>query len=302
MAKLRSNHQKTKTPFSGLSLRVFAMLGLIGFMFVVFMRLNGDEESDEVESFEEVEVSSEAEDFIPLGALVEEIEHRYYTLGYVEPYEQAAWVAYKLTKKSLQIPNVPRAKRFEEDKAVSTGSASYYDYRGSGYSRGHLAPAGDMAFSTLAMEESFFMSNMSPQKIPFNGGIWRELEESVRDWAYKNDELYIVTGPVLNTITKYIGKESKVGVPKLYYKVILDIKGDSKKAIGFIMKNEVSAAPIMEFAKTLDEVEDITGLDFFSNLLTEELENKLESNIDIKLWPISIKRQENRINNWNKNK
>lgn len=283
------------------------MLALVTVLFIVYWQLMGKLSSEDVvdmnDSISQYEASSfdESHDpLIPIGPKVEVVKHQHYSLGYVERYEQAAWVSYRLTKKSLQIPNVPRADRFEEDRSVSTGSAHYYDYRGSGYSRGHMAPAGDMAFDKEAMEASFLMSNMSPQKIGFNGGIWRELEETVRDWAYDNDEVYIVTGPVLNNVTKYVGDKSKVGVPDAYYKVILDNKG-AKKAIGFIMPNEVSEQPIMSYAMTVDEVERVVGIDFYANLLDDGQEGSLEASIDPGLWRVSIKRQENRINNWNKN-
>jgi len=281
------------------------MLGILGALFVMFYRIvNNAETIPEKGSIVINPSSSEsAEDsvdvLVPGGSQSEIIRHQYYTLGYDERYEQAAWVSYVLTKENLRIPNVPRADRFEADPMVSTKSADYYDYRGSGYSRGHMAPAGDMAQNEVSMEESFFMSNMSPQKIPFNGGIWRELEECVRDWAYKENTLYIVTGPILNNVTKYIGKKSKVGVPKAHYKVILDIEGSDKKGIAFIMENEKSALPIMDFAVTIDEVEKQTGLDFFSELLTDSLEEKIESEIDTRAWKVSEKRYQNRINNWN---
>jgi len=305
MAKFRSNHNSSKRPFSGLALRVFIMLGILSVLFVMFYRMVNNTESNPQEGSIIINPSSSdsslgtGDVLVPGGNQSEIIRHQYYTLGYDEQYEQAAWVSYMLTKDNLRVPNVPRADRFETDPMVSTNSADYYDYRGSGYSRGHMAPAGDMAQNEVAMEESFFMSNMSPQKIPFNGGIWRELEECVRDWAYKENTLYIVTGPILNNVTQYIGKKSKVGVPKSHYKVILDIDGGEKKGIGFIMENEKSAAPVMDFAMTIDEVENRTGLDFFSELMTDSVEEKLESEIDIRAWKVSDKRYQNRKNNWN---
>ena len=86
-----------------------------------------------------------------------------YALGYSEKYEQPLWVSYKLTKNETQSKVAKRTNRFKSDPKVTTKSASLKDYRKSGYDRGHLAPAGDMAWSKQAMNESFYLSNMSPQ-------------------------------------------------------------------------------------------------------------------------------------------
>jgi endonuclease G len=227
------------------------------------------------------------------------IHHTYYSLSYMEKHEQAEWVSYILTEASLRLPNVKRYKRYIPDYDVSTRSAFHRDYSGSGYTRGHLAPAGDMAFDSLAMKESFFMSNMSPQLRAFNNGIWKELEEQTRDWAFHNDELIIVTGPVLKGIKKTIGKQNKVSVPKYFYKVILDIVTPQQKGLAFIIPNQLSARPLQEYAVTIDSVEALTDIDFFANLLEDNLERKLESKIDLKNWNFSNKRYRLRKDKWN---
>ena len=317
MAKLRPNHTRSKRPMGGLLIRVFMMLAAMAVLFVMLYRGLEDmtaEDGESQEMYEEgggisVNTSGQSngtssaggiqDKMIPSGSAAEIVTHQYYTLGYSEKYEQAEWVSYLLTRENLKIPNVKRHDRFERDPLVSTGSAGYYDYRGSGYSRGHMAPAGDMAQNETAMRESFYMSNMSPQKIPFNGGIWRELEECVRDWTYTNGNLYVVTGPILNTVTEYIGKESKVGVPQEYYKVVLDYEGGNKKAIGFIMPNEESKRPIMDYAVSVDEVERRTGLNFFVGILDSRVEEQVESNYKTTNWKVSDKRYNTRVKNWN---
>ena len=239
---------------------------------------------------------------VPEGNKSEVIEHQYYTLGYNEKHEQPDWVTYRLTKESLKVPNVKRADRFNTDPDVSSRSAKHSDYTRSGYSRGHMVPAGDMAFSNAAMKETFYMSNMTPQITGFNGGIWRELEETVRDWAYENDELYVASGPIFSDVTQYIGKSSKVRVPSAFYKVIVDIKGKEKKGIGFIMPHEVSELPIHDYAVSIDEVERKTGLDFFDSIYdNENIETMIEEDFKSSKWPVSKKRQNNRVNNWNNN-
>lgn len=120
-----------------------------------------------------------------------------YALGYIEYHEQAAWVVYKLTRDEVQTKVSKRKNRFKEDPEIPTGSACSADYLRSGYDRGHLAPAADMAFSERTMADSFYYSNMSPQHPKFNRGIWKKLEEQVRHFAVREGEVYVVTGPVL---------------------------------------------------------------------------------------------------------
>lgn len=209
------------------------------------------------------------------------IHHSFYTLNYNEKFEQASWVAYKLT--SGMLTNAAKRKEnFRADPMVSSGSATPADYTKSGYDKGHLCPAADMSFSATAMSETFFMSNMSPQKPQFNRGIWKTLEEKIRDWALTNNELYITTGPVFLNNTSSIGK-NKVAVPQYYYKVILDYKQPDIKGIGFILKNEGSDKNISEFAVTIDSVEKLTGIDFYTALPDVE-ENIIERQANYKNW------------------
>ena len=175
-----------------------------------------------------------------------------------------------------------RTNDFREDYKVKTGSASLSDYKGSGYDRGHLAPAGDMKMSSTAMSESFFMSNMSPQHPSFNRGIWKKLEGSVRNWADDNGEIHIVTGPILNEQFSTIGYNG-VSIPNYYYKVILDYKEPGLKGIGFILLHEKSSSSLKSFAVSIDEVERRTGIDFYHSL-PDEIENQIESTIDISKW------------------
>lgn len=210
------------------------------------------------------------------------VEHQYYTLAYDEKNEQAKWIAYILTAENLNNAQFKRRDNFKSDPDVITGSASVDDYKKSGYDRGHLAPAADFTWTKDGLDESFFMSNMSPQEPGFNRGIWKVLEEQVRNWAKSNHKLYIVTGPVIDKRPKKIGK-NKVSVPAYYYKAILDIQEPELKAIGFLLKNEKSSEDVMSFAMSIDQLEEQTGLDFFP-LIPDELEEKLEANLNKGLW------------------
>ncbi|MFT7035662.1 MAG: endonuclease G [Cyclobacteriaceae bacterium] len=210
------------------------------------------------------------------------VEHQFYTLAYNEKTEQANWIAYSLSAANLKNAQFKRKDNFKSDPGVSTESASPTDYAKSGYDRGHLAPAADFTWTKEGLDESFYMSNMSPQVPGFNRGIWKNLEGQVRTWAMENHKLYIVTGPVVQKRADKIGK-NKVSVPQYYYKAILDIQEPGLKAIGFLMKNEKSSKDIMSFAMSIDELEEFTGLDFFPSV-PDELEGKLESAMDKGLW------------------
>ena len=210
------------------------------------------------------------------------VEREGYALGYVEEWEQPAWVAYRLTKDEVMSRKASRMDAFMSDPEINTQSASPEDYRGSGYDRGHIAPAGDMHWSDKTMLESFYMSNMSPQEPPFNRGIWSKLEQAVRRFAYSEESVFVVTGPIVTEDdTKTIGF-SKVRVPGFYYKVVYD-ETPPEKMIAFILPNKGSKKPLDSFVVSVDDVEEATGLDFFSTLSPEK-QAELESRSDPDAW------------------
>lgn len=240
------------------------------------------------------------ENYLPTSSTGAIVAHKYYALSYHERHEQAEWVAYVLTRERLQMPWQDRPDLFEADPKVRSGSAALSDYRGSGYDRGHLVPAADMAFNTTAITETFFLSNISPQSRDFNKGIWKELEELTRDWAIKFKKLYVVTGPVLKDGGKGTIGNNEVTIPTAFYKVLLDLSEPDQKAIAFIVPNEVSYDPLFKYAVSIDEVEKQTGINFFPNLMTRELERELEAQKNIDFWPFSKKKFDLRVNQWNK--
>ena len=215
------------------------------------------------------------------------ITHTYYSLSYSEADEQALWVSYMLTR-SRTNGNIPRTDFFSEDEDVITGSASYEDYRGSGYTRGHLLPAADARWNETAMEETFLMSNITPQKKVFNDGVWSKLEGKMRHWANVYDTIFIVTGPVLKSndggsnakAKKQIGR-NKVTVPQYFYKAIYCPQ--KQQAIGFLVPHEESEAPLQSFVVSIDQLEEITGIDFFPEL-EDTLEQRIEKIGDSRQW------------------
>ena len=209
------------------------------------------------------------------------IHHAGFALVYAEPYEQAKWVAYELTAGETRSA-YERTNHFLTDPKIATGSANDDDYSGSGYDRGHLAPAADMGWSEASMVECFYYSNMSPQLPGFNRGIWKRLEEQVRDWAVAYGSIYVVTGPVLKAGLYTIGA-NKVAIPELYYKVILDTHPGHSQAIGFLMPNASSTEGLSGYAVSVDAVEKATGIDFFYQL-PDDQETKLEGSVCTACW------------------
>jgi len=209
------------------------------------------------------------------------VSHTYYNLQYAEQHEQAYWVSYILYPDFL-VKNAIRKNRFKKDPNVTTGSASLKDYKGNGFDRGHLAPAGSMIYNQQAMDESFYMSNMSPQHPGFNRGVWKRLESQVRTWAQASDSLFVVTGPVLNNIDKTIG-ENKVSIPKQYYKVLVCFKDNDMHGIAFLLEHAASKELLETFAVPIDSIEALTKIDFNANWNTK-IESEIEKGIELTAW------------------
>ncbi len=222
-----------------------------------------------------ITTASSAQELLPASTTHQIVRHSYYTLSYSEKDEQPEWVYYELTP-ALMRGKQSRTDDYRPDSLVSTISAQLDDYRGSGYDRGHLCPAGDMKLNFTSMSETFYLSNISPQEKEFNAGIWNTLEEMVRRWALTSGRLYVVTGGVLTQNKGKIGLDG-VSIPKYFYKIIYDPKGQGKM-IAYLIPNEKSTKPLQTFAVSVDSLESITGIDFFP-ALQDSIENLLESKL-----------------------
>ena len=191
------------------------------------------------------------------------------------------WVAWELSGAKAQ-GSEPRDKSFEADPNVP-GCAQPGDYKYSGYDRGHMAPAADMKWSKTAMRESFYLTNVAPQIHSLNNGAWKRLEEKCRQWAVLDSVIYIVCGPVLTDgYTEKIGTTGVV-VPQRFFKVVIAPYADPPRGIGFIMPNGVVKGGMQQAACTIDEVEAITGLDFFA-ALPDTIENTVERQCNFNQW------------------
>lgn len=210
------------------------------------------------------------------------IRHTGYTVSYNKDTKLPNWVSYELTRAETKGKE-KRSNRFIADPLVKGAIATNADYTRSGYDKGHMAPAADMKWSPVAMNESFYFSNMCPQHPQLNRRGWKKLEDKIRDWAVADSAIIIICGPVIKKQPKTIGK-NKVVVPQQFFKVILSPFVKPMRAIGFLFNNEQSVDPLSAYVVTVDSIERLTNMDFFS-LLPDELENKIEAEANYFQWP-----------------
>lgn len=206
-------------------------------------------------------------------------------LGYIASYNHETknpnWVAWHLTKEHTDGP-FPRLKNFHEEEEVKGIRASLEDYRGSGWSRGHMCPAGDNKWNEIAMYESFSLVNVCPQNANLNSGLWNSIENDCRRWANKYGSIYIVCGPIYLRREHVIIGKGNVVVPEAFFKVVLCLNG-TPKAMGFIVRNTDGIKKNDLYYNSIDEVERITGYDFFS-ALPDDIEDTVEATADISAW------------------
>lgn len=175
-----------------------------------------------------------------------------------------------------------RTNNFWKDESVP-GCATSSDYTRSGYDRGHLCPAADQKWSDQAMHDSFVMTNICPQANALNTGAWNTLENKERQWAARDSMLVIVAGPIYTEDDKETIGSTGVRVPSSFFKVMLAPYAEPMRAIGFVYPNMKSPGNMADYSTTVDEVERITGMDFFYNL-PDGIEAQVESSASFRDW------------------
>lgn len=204
-----------------------------------------------------------------------------YSLSYNPELHIPNWVGWRLTAEHAD-GNYSRDNNYYEDEEVPSPRATNEDYHGSGWSRGHMCPAGDNKWDSVAMRESNLLTNICPQHASLNSGLWNRIEQDCRKWAKKHGDLYIVCGPVfLNQEHETIGT-NKIVVPEAFFKVILCLTA-KPKAIGYIVRNSEGTKKRHQYVNTVDEVERITGIDFF-HALPDDVENEVEAHVNLDDW------------------
>jgi endonuclease G len=194
---------------------------------------------------------------------------RAFLVGYSSKTKTPVWTIERMGRGRIPISKGGELGSFAEDAEVSPGARSVLsDYEGSGYDRGHLVAAGNHVDDPVTLAETYLLSNIAPQVGPgFNRGIWRTLEEAVRNYAQCTSDLFIVTGVYFAedyATMKTIG-DGRVGVPLGFYKVLLE--PSAGRMIAFLAKNQpYSGARLASLVTSVDEVERISGQDFFDRL------------------------------------
>ncbi len=208
------------------------------------------------------------------------IEHMGYTLSYNNDYRVPNWVAYELLETEVLTGYRSREDEFTPDPLVKGRQAYDRDYVGSGYDRGHMAPAADMRWSSQTMKECFYLSNVCPQNHNLNSGAWNDLEKQVRYEARYYKSVWVVCGPIFKyNNPKHIGS-NHVAVPDSFFKAMLARRKDGSYAsIGFIFPNRACERNLTHYAMTVDELEAELGMDLFHNLETRA-QDKAEAQMD----------------------
>jgi len=207
--------------------------------------------------------------------------------GYVTSYNKQTrtpnWVAWTLTKEHSYGRNLRENERFEEDTDVPEPRATYQDFYNSRYDRGHMCPAGDNKWDAEAMTESFLLTNICPQNHGLNKEDWNDLEIQCRTWARRFGEVTIVCGPLFDEAQqpRTIGR-NRVRVPTGFFKVVYRDQPEPR-AIGFVFENNGSRQPWREQVVSVDEVERLTGFNFFHQL-PNDVEDSVEADERLKGW------------------
>ena len=197
-----------------------------------------------------------------------------YSLEYSYKYKHSYWIAYRFD--NTTGVNVGRNEAYKPDPELpSQYAAKHNDYTNSGYTRGHLCASSDRQYSKEANQQTFYMSNISPQSgNGFNqsGSAWNTGEDKVQAWGYNisrsTDTLYVVKGGTIGEgmIKGYIKNE--IAIPKYFFMAVLFRSGDNYKAIGFYMphenlKDDPDKKDPKKYLMSIDALEQETGIDFF---------------------------------------
>lgn len=212
------------------------------------------------------------------------VKHTAYALSFNKKYNTPNWVAWRLPKEHTDGPIERSTKFWADPKLPRANRIDYYEYKESDYNRGHMCPAGDNKWSEKAMYECFYMSNMCPQDPNLNGGQWGNLEVACRRWASTEGEIFIACGPLYEGKKhEIIGINHKIHVPTGFFKVVMSLRKDKEKAIGFTFKNNDKSPSFRKLATSVDKVEQMTGIDFFHKT-DDSIEKRIEAQYNINDW------------------
>lgn len=221
----------------------------------------------------------------PKGTANQTVRHKAITIYFNSQYRIPNCVAYELTAAQVAQCDAPGAEKRKNYDFAADPDVAYSpeksDYTHSGYDRGHMAPANDFKWDRTAMTECFYMTNMCPQAHELNNGAWKKVENLVHGWARQYGRVVVVTGPVMSRGMERIGRRAEIAVPGRFFKVVL--APEQRKAIAFVYDNAEARSGLRRHVTTVRQVEQITGLDFFSSLPDNE-ENEVETHTNASEW------------------
>lgn len=204
--------------------------------------------------------------------------------AYFNPYWRVpSAIVYELTSEEQSMKVSDKRASFKHDSNVANCPYDS-DYKNTGYDRGHMAPAGDMNWDKQVYKQSFLLTNIAPQNGNLNSGQWKGLENAIRKWSERDSALIIITGTIFADSVKTIGK-NKVGVPTQLYKIVFAPYVENPRMIAYLYDNIKPTNPVSDYVVTVDEIERLSGNDFFSTL-PNKIEHALESNSNLELWNI----------------
>lgn len=215
------------------------------------------------------------------------IKHSAYVISYDAQSCIPEWVAYELTAEEVAGDLQRGGRMFSMDPDLKkVRQAMREDYRDSGWTKGHMAPAGDFRWDSTAMDETFYLTNVCPQNETLNKKDWQFLEKKVRQWAQDYGKAWVVTGPLIGE-NKYgtIG-ENEVVVPDAFFKAVMINRKGKYYSIAFVLQNDSSHQYLQDCALTVNELEEETGLNFFYNL-DDSYEEKVEDQLRLQDWGLN---------------
>ena len=213
------------------------------------------------------------------------LEHKGFIVSYNAEARIPLWVAYELTDEETHGDLDRDEYEFKMDPSYNRTQAMREDYYPNYWSRGHMAPAADFEWDADAMGETFYLTNICPQDRELNKNDWNYLEKQVRNWAREFGKVWVVTGPVIGTNRYGTIGDRDVVVPDSFFKAVLAYKNGKYHSIAFTMDNDDKRYWLDDCAMTVNELEAITGLDFFP-LLPDDVENTVESQLRLSFWNI----------------
>lgn len=206
-----------------------------------------------------------------------------YVVSYNKETKLPNWVAWRLKAEHVNGEAKRPGNAWHEDTDVPLQRATSNDYKGSGWTRGHMCPAGDNKWDSDAMYESFLYSNCCPQNGNLNNGTWNQIEIACRRWAEKYGSVQIVSGPILYDQEHATIGENKVVVPEAFFKVILCLDDTHAKGIAFICKNSDGNGKKELYINSIKQVERITNMTFFPHL-PKDVAETVKNQADIDEW------------------